>query len=212
MRGPDGPRVGDEVVVTVSDQEVVGKVTRVTPRGYEVSFQVRLPPGILGDGLGHLMWPNGREMLFPLADVAVLGQASVMIDLESAARDQRAFVRLDKRLAVDVYLAGEGAQTLLATGSTADLSTEGARLVLNRGLKRGETVNLALHLDEGPISVPAEVLRHRKAQEGGHEVAVRFRLPPGEGRSRLVRFVFARMRQGKAPGHSPGHPPGQAPG
>lgn len=198
MQKPEKPRVGDEVVVLAGDQETVGKVSRVTPRGFEVSFQLKLPAGALGEGLGQLTWRSGHETLFPLADASVVGHAAVTIDLEAPAPDQRAFVRLDKRLAVDVYMNTEGGEAVLATGSTSDLSTEGARLLLNRGLKKGESVNLALHLDEGTVEVPAEVLRHKKSKEGGHEVAVRFLLPPGEAKSRLVRFVFARMRQNKA--------------
>ncbi len=186
----------------VGDREVVGKVSRVTPRGLEVAFQVKLPAGALGEGLGHLTWRSGRETLFQLADADVTGLAKVMIDLEAPAPEQRAFIRLDKRLAVDVYMNTEGGEVLLATGSTADLSTDGARLLLNRGLKKGEAVNLALHLDEGTIEVPAEVLRHKKGRDGSHEVAVRFLLPPGEAKTRLVRYVFARMRQG-------GKPPGR---
>lgn len=184
--------------MTAGGQEVVGKVTRVTPRGYEVSFQLKLPAGSLGEALGHMMWRNGQESLFPLAEASVVGHVAVMVDPGAPAADQRAFVRLEKRLAVDVSLATEGGDVLLSSGSTADLSTEGAKLLLGRGLKKGESVNVTLHLDEGPVEVPAEVLRHRKAREGGHEVAVRFLLPPGEAKSRLVRFVFARMRHGKA--------------
>ncbi|MBM3270402.1 MAG: PilZ domain-containing protein [Candidatus Sericytochromatia bacterium] len=194
LRGPDAPRVGDEVVVLVGAHEVIGRVSRVTPHGVEVSFELPLEAGALGTPVAHATWRSGRESLFGLADASVVAKVSVLVDAGASAPEQRAYVRLDRRLAVDVALPGAARE--LATGSTQDLSTDGAKLKLNRGLKKGERVAVTLHLDEGALTTDAEVLRHRALKEGGHEVAVKFDMAPGDARSRLVRYVFARMRPG----------------
>jgi hypothetical protein len=188
----DRPRVGDEVVVVVGDQEVIAKVSRMTPHGMEVTFDLELPASALGAPMGHATWRSGREALFPLAGADVMARVSVLVDPGAPAPEQRAYVRLERRLAVDVAMPEGDRQ--LATGSTQDLSTDGAKLRLNRGLKKGEHVALTIHLDDGPLGTRAEVLRHRTLKDGSHEVAVRFDLAPGDAKSRLVRYVFARMR------------------
>jgi hypothetical protein len=190
---------GDEVVVVVGDQEVIGRVSRVTPRGVEVTFDLALPPTAIGSPLGHATWRDGRETVFELEGAQVRATVTVPVDPESPGYEQRAYVRLARRLAVDVA-TGEG--VALATGSTQDLSSEGAKLKLNRGLKKGETVVVALFLEDGPIHAAADVLRQRKQPDGSHEVAVRFRLEAGIDKSRLVRFVFASMRGRSGPQRS----------
>ncbi len=190
----DRPRVGDEVVVVVGDREVIAKVSRVTPHGVEVAFDLELPASALGAPMGHATWRSGREALFSLAGADVTAHVCVLVDPGAPAPEQRAYVRLERRLAVDVGML-EG-DRLIATGSTQDLSTDGAKLRLNRGLKKGERVALTVHFDDGHLATPAEVLRHRALKDGSHEVAVRFDLAPGDAKSRLIRYVFARMRAG----------------
>jgi hypothetical protein len=193
LRTPDSPRVGDEVVVVVGEHEVMATVSRVTPHGVELTFDLPLSSAAIGSPAAHATWRSGRESHFALGEAEVVARVTVLVDAEAPAPEQRAYARLGRRVAVDVAL-GDGRD--LATGSTQDLSTDGAKLKLNRGLKKGERVGVTLHLDDGPVTVKAEVLRQRARRDGSHEVAVRFEEAPGATRSRLVRYVFAHMRTG----------------
>ena len=186
--------IGDRVVVQLGERELLGRVSRVTAAGAEVTFTLPLPAAVLGSAPGKLTWPDGREDLFSPGRAAVTATVTLPISDSKQNLDRRATFRLKRFVAVDVDLERPDGPLHLATGSSRDLSMDGARLRLDRGLKVGEAVRVTLHLEDEAVTLDAGVTRHRRLADGGHEVGVHFENPQGEAKALLARFIFSRLR------------------
>ncbi len=186
--------IGDCVVVQLGEQEVLGRVSRLTSAGAEITFSLPLAASSLGSTPGKLTWPDGREDLFSPAVASVKATVTLPISNSTQSLDRRATFRLKRFVAVDVALDRPDGPLHLATGSTRDLSLDGARLRLDRGLKVGESVRVTLHLEDEAVTLDASVARHRRLVDGGHEVGVRFEQLQGEAKALLARFIFSRLR------------------
>lgn len=113
---------------------------------------------------------------------------------------QREFVRVEMQIPLKVQLQNKDDNSLLSPIKTyiRDISGGGMRILLDKGLKKGEKVYIEIELPEvGLLTNFCEVVRSFQPipEEKIFWVGIRFIDLPNVTRSKLIRFIFKKQRE-----------------
>lgn len=181
------PRLGQIITVRLGDEDYAGELVEVTEEALVIAIRVEHDPRSVLPATGSVAWPGKRSQAFGHAEMSCLTTVHVRLP-----RTKPQAPRIDRRIAVDIWEAAT-ANNLIASGFTQDLTGDAAQLELNRPLPQGAEVEVSLYLGKDVLRIPASV-EASAGKSGAATAAVRFD-PTAAARSRLTRYIFARLRQ-----------------
>lgn len=200
------PAIGQLVVVTLGTDEYAGEVLHVDENEVRVAIKMRVPAkGVLPSG-GTVTWVDGRQQPFSPPQAECLATIEITLPLNFVATaerppEQRRFVRLERRVAVDLSeLTPPG--RLLSSGYTIDFSGGGAKLELNRPVQEGANYLMTLYLPEEVFRLEINILRVKR-EDAVSVCAVRFENISEADRSKIIRSIFSRLRSLRDPAAAP---------
>lgn len=190
--------IGKPLALTLDGQRVTGRVVGVHPTKVEVAINVREPAKAYHGMTAKTVLPNGQEVLFDFGHASHFAQLVVEVPFErpddakaSPADERRRFFRLGVNCPVEVIEdVGNGRDFRRASGQTMNLSGGGMLLSLDRGLLPG-VYRFRVHLPEEVVELSGRVIRGKIA----NGLPVEF-VNLNEGlRSKLIRFIFTKLRE-----------------
>lgn len=190
--------VGQMVVVRLGDGEYAGEVTLVSPDRVEVTVRLRHdPPASVPQGGGTITFGDGRQQPFSPSSLSLFTTLVIALSTDETQMpisEKRRFLRIDRRVPVHVR-QGEGEESrLIASGATRDLSGGGTQLELEAPLEVGALFQLTLFLPDESVQIPARVLRTTRQRGGSYWISMAFEGLTEAERSRIIRYIFARLR------------------
>lgn len=183
------PRLGQIVTVRLGDEDYAGELVEVTEETLTIAIRVEHDPRSVLPATGSVTWGGNRPQTFGHEALSCLTTVHVRLP-----RSKPQAARIDRRIAVDVWEQA-GSTHLIASGFTQALTGDAAQLELNRPLPEGSTVEVSLYLGKDVLRIPAAV-ETSAGGSGEATASVRFD-PTAAARSRLTRYIFARLRQAR---------------
>jgi hypothetical protein len=196
--------IGDSINLSLQGQALEGTITSVGPGALEVTFPLRQAAGEALATQGFAQLPDGSRVAVDLTKNAHFERLVLRIPVDDKAApaapgaERRRFFRLGIELPVeliDTKLQGPGVvqEIIRATGTTFNLSGGGMLVALDAPLKAG-VYDFLLHLPLEPMRLKGRVVR---AGLGAQKLPIEFVDLPERERGRLIRYIFAKMRNAK---------------
>lgn len=196
--------LGSSLVVSIDGQKVAGRITAVHDSTLEVTLNVRQAATGYKGVLGTTVLPDGTEVRFDLGrhshfTALVLEvprpravRQAVLDTTERPAEERRMYFRLPTECEVEVIEdLGHTRNYVRARGQTINISGGGMLVQLNKALLPGE-YKFRIHLPTETLMVEGAVIRNKK--QAALVMPVEFVNMHEVERSKLIRFIFKRMR------------------
>jgi hypothetical protein len=197
--------LGTSLVVSLDGQKVAGRVTAVHDSAIEITLSIRQPAKGYQGVLGATVLPDGEEVRFDLGRHGYY--SSLVIEVprrrdvrkalqggedEKPADERRKFYRLATECEVEALEElPNGRDYVRARGRTLNISGGGMLVELNKPLLPG-SYKFKLHLPHETLVVAGAVIRNKK--QAALVMPVEFVDLHEVERSKLIRFIFQRMR------------------
>ncbi|MFN3428322.1 MAG: PilZ domain-containing protein [Candidatus Sericytochromatia bacterium] len=192
------------VIVAIDGQKVAGRVTGVHDTSLEITLTIRQPAKGYTGVVGSTTLPGGQEISFDLGRHSFYSTLVIEVPrprrareagaeaAEKPAAERRMYFRLPTECDVDVLeTLGHGRDYMRARGKTINVSGGGMLVELNKPLLPG-TYKFRVHLPHETLEVAGAVIRSKK--QASLVMPVEFVDLHEVERSKLIRFIFNRMR------------------
>lgn len=200
--------LGKSLIVALDGQKVAGRVTAVHESAIELTLTIRQPAKGYQGVLGSTTLPDGEELRFDLGRHSFYSTLVIEIPRprnvrqalmdpgegqgEKPAEERRHYFRLATECEVEVLEElPNGRDYVRARGKTLDISGGGMKIELMKPLLPG-TYKFKLHLPHETLIVAGAVIRNKK--QASLVMPVEFVDLHEVERSKLIRFIFQRMR------------------
>lgn len=215
MADEDRFRIGGVLVLNVDGHQVRGTIKALRPGALVVGVPVRqAAKGYNGlEAVARL--PGGGDVSFDMGESATFTELELAIPVPGLAMalaedkgdgppERRHFYRLDVELEVAILEVPPGKRPIeVARGRTTNISGGGFLAELDRPMMPG-VYHLWLALPGGAVECPGRLIA--KGPVPSRTMAGEFMQIPEVERSRVIRFIFQRLRKGE---EKPGDPTGE---
>lgn len=204
MSDESSPLIGTSMVLTLDGQKVSGKVVQVYADRLVVRVSIHQPARGYQGVMGKAILPDGKAVKFDIGRQAHFSEMVVDVPLptveeQTAAPEQerRKFFRLGIELPVEVIEnIGFSKEYVRSSGETVNLSGGGMLIDIDTNLLPG-IYKFRLHMPTEELTLTGRVIR--KPANMGAVIPVEWVDVHEMERSKLIRFIFQRMRNLKNP-------------
>jgi hypothetical protein len=195
--------IGESLIIALDGQKVAGKITAVHDTTYEVTLQIRQPAKGYTGVVASTVMPDGSAVQFDMGRHSFYSTLVIEVprprqarqvdsDEDKPAEDRRRFFRLATECEVEAFeTLGRSGEYLRARGRTLNMSGGGMLVELNKPLLPG-TYKWRVYMPNETLEVAGAVIRNKK--QASLVMPVEFVDLHEVERSKLIRFIFNRMR------------------
>lgn len=195
--------IGQSLIVSLDGQKVAGKITAVKDTVFEVTLQIRQPAKGYNGVIASTVLPDGSAMQFDLGRHSFFTHLVLEVprprkarqdegDGEKPADERRRYFRLSTECEVEAYeTLGHSRDYLRARGKTLNISGGGMLVEMNKPLLPG-LYKWRVYMPHETLEVAGAVIRNKK--QASLVMPIEFVDLHEVERSKLIRFIFNRMR------------------